>query len=157
MKKDKPTKNEPRTIKVKILLTLMSIWVILGFLNVFYNTYKTISEAKQWLFISDQEKRYKIFGDLYTFFIDINKDTPNNTHVLIYSKDVRTFYLGIYYLYPRIISTVDSIDKFTVLTTSKNYNYIAIYNEKIPVIGYKEIRKYRSKSSKSFWIIYKKL
>ncbi len=104
-----------------------------------YNLVKSISEAKQWLVLTDQQKRYEIFGDLYLFFQLIGQHTKNNSHVLIYSQDTRTFYLSVYYLYPRNIVVSSDKKQFAALAKSHTFDYIALYDAKMPLINYKKI------------------
>src|SRR6266550_146057 len=93
--------NIVQLTKIKILLFLVILWVIIAFFNVTYNTIKSVSEAKQWMFLTNQQKQTKIFGDITNVFITINNDTNKNARVLLFTKDNMLFYLSRYYLYPK--------------------------------------------------------
>jgi uncharacterized protein YpmS len=46
----------------KIFIILIALWTLTSIAAIFLNAFKLRSEVKEWVFISDQEKRYKIFG-----------------------------------------------------------------------------------------------
>jgi hypothetical protein len=104
--------------------------------NVFYNLFKSVSEIKIWFPLSDYEKRQMIFGDLYSFLVSIASVSAKNSDILIYSKDVKTFYLGIYYLYPRKITIVDNKSDFDIYLNTKKFKYIAVYKSALKPISY---------------------
>lgn len=135
--------------KKKIILFLLLSWTTLAFLSLFYNSAKIITEVNEWSFLSDTEKRYKIFGDIYVFFVFIKKNTESNSHILIYSKDVRSQYLGIYYLYPRLIVTVNNDIDFKKIARTKKFNFLAIYGNKFDTNGYSRAASERA------YILYK--
>ena len=58
-----------KSLKEKILLIFIVLWSTLAFLFVFYNASKAVSEFKEWTFLSDTEKRQKLFGELYKFLV----------------------------------------------------------------------------------------
>src|SRR5882724_6103981 len=106
-----------------IIKVLLFIMIISACFNVVYNSVKTISEVKEWTPLSDTQKRHKIFGDLYDFLILVKTYTKNDDHILIYAKDgekYQTYFLSIYYLYPRrITSTVDNNEFIQVAKNKK--------------------------------------
>ncbi len=137
----------------KIFIILIALWTLTSIAAIFLNAFKLRSEVKEWVFISDQEKRYKIFGDLYHFFIFINENTDNEK-ILIVSNDVRTFYLGAYYLYPKKVEVISEkeIDKFMHF---ENYKYVALFNIERKIKGFRIQKIEKSKRGNSFWTIYK--
>ena len=86
--------------------------------------------------MSDTEKRQKIFGDLYTVTMLIEKNTMKKSQILLVSKEKMPYYLTRYYLYPRRI----------YLNSSNKYPYIFVYNTKISTKDYKEIASFSSKT-----------
>lgn len=137
----------------KIFIILIALWTLISIAAIFHNALKLSSEVKEWVFISDQEKRYKIFGDLYNFFIFIDKNTDNEK-ILIVSDDVRTFYLGAYYLYPKKIDVISEseIDSFKYF---ENYKYVALFNVEKKLKGFSTQKIEKSKKGNSIWKIYR--
>lgn len=111
-------------VKKKIFLIIIGFWILLSFFSLFYNFTKSIWEIKEWAPLSDSKKRSKIFGNSHDFFVFIENHTEKTSHIFIYSKDIKTFYLSKYYLYPRLI---DSTDKYYELQNigKIDYQYIA--------------------------------
>ncbi len=134
---------------------LIFLWIILAFFNVFYNSWKTISEVREWAPLSDSQKRHKLFGDLYDFFVLIKNHTGTKDHVLIFSNDGRTHFLSIYYLYPRIIESTNDDKRFIELFRSKKFTYIASFDNPALSKDYIQIASYSSKTSANYGSIYK--
>lgn len=131
----------------KILYVLLFLYFLIAIGNVGYNTIKTYSEIREWYFLTDTQKRYKLFGDLYTFFIFLDKNTPPKASLLIVSKDVRTFYLGRYYLYPKKI-TVVSLPKDIKMQASPQY--IASFGSPVKLQNYSLIKTCGMKEQKGY-------
>lgn len=138
------------SFKEKTLYILIIIWVSLSIFYVLYNSVKAFSEIKNWIFLTDFEKKQEIFGDIYLFLVFVGNNTENNSNILIYSQDVKTFYLGAYYLYPRLIAVVDNKKDFNLRVNSGNFKYAAVFNSGI------KPEKYKSVISDSLGSIYKK-
>src|SRR5882724_2591756 len=111
----------------KILSLLIFLWIIFAFFNVLYNTQKSFSEIKEWGFLSDSEKRHKIFGDIYNFIIFIDTNTKNNAQVLIFSDNDMMYLLSRYYLYPRLVNITNNKKELNILISSGKYLYVASY------------------------------
>lgn len=129
-----------------IFLFLIAAWFILSVIFTLYNAVKSVSEIKQWYPLSDSQRRYKIFGNLYSFLIFLDSKTQKNSKILVYSKDVRTYYLGIYYTYPRTIYVVDNKKIFYKSLSSHKFDYIAVYGnlvlpDKYTLVGSKPFGK----------------
>lgn len=142
-------------MKNKILLSIISIWIILAVFGVAYNCVKSVAEIKTWAFLSDAQKKEMLFGDLYDFLVFIEKHTNKNAHILIFSKDVRTFYYSIYNLYPRIISVATNKQDLAKSLAKTKYDYVVLYDQNASVSGYKLEASYSSKLTKDFGGIYK--
>lgn len=123
--------------KRSFLYILLGIYFLIAVGNVGYNGLKTYTEVRDWYFLSDTQKREKIFGDLYTAFLFIDKNTVENASLLIVSSDVRAFFLGRYYLYPK---------KITVVATAKELaqqalpEYVASIGSSLKLKGYMLIK-----------------
>ena len=139
-------------ITQKILLFLIVFWIFLAIFGIFYNTGKTVTEVKAWAFLSDNEKREKIFGDLNNYFIFIGNNTQKNVQILIYANDVKTFYLSKYYLYPRIVYGTDNKQEFLQKVQTGNYPYVASYNLKFSDNHYKLVATDLEKKSIVFYL-----
>jgi hypothetical protein len=113
--------------KTKTFFCILLAWLLISIFNVFYNLFKSISEIKTWFPLSDYQKRQMIFGDLYPFLFFVGANSSKNSNILIYSNDVKTFYLSIYYLYPRTVTVVDNEKDFKEELNSKKFKYVAIY------------------------------
>ena len=132
-------------MKKTILFSLIVILVGISFFNVFYNLNKTIVEVKEWAYLTNQQKRQKNFGDLYTVAMLIEKNTMKKSQILLVGKEKMPYYFTRYYLYPRRIypTTAKELAK---TNKQKKYQYIFVYNTKIATKDYKEIASFSSKS-----------
>lgn len=140
--------------KIKLLNLFLTLYFLIAVGALFYNGIKTYFEIKEWYFLSDTQKRHHLFGDIYDFFAYINKHTPPKSSILIVSKDVRTFFLGRYYLYPRKLQVVTSeaeVGKQTFLP-----EYVSSYKIPIHITGYSLIGTIILKDSKTSGFLYKK-
>jgi len=122
--------------------------------NVFYNSVKSISEIKNWAFLSDYQKREKIFGDLFVFIDLINKNTKNKSEILIIAKDEMPFYLSRYFLFPKKVYRQDSLN-IAQIDKEKKYQYIAVYNQEVELKNYRQIKMFKSENEKNFGILFK--
>jgi hypothetical protein len=139
----------------KVLYFLVIFWVFLSVFNIFYNVKKTITEIQEWSVLSDNQKRHKIFGDLYDFFIQVNKYTEPNAKILVSSNDGMTSGIGRYYIYPRMLIWPREEKKFKELVKEKKISYIFSYNKFLSFSGYKKIASFSSKTSTNYAILYK--
>lgn len=138
-----------------LLFFLFALWIIIGFFNVAYNSKKAISEVKEWFFLSDYEKRHKIFGDLYDFSLFLNQHTERDAKILLFSKDGMMYGVGRYYTYPRDITPAKDKNDFIRLIKSKQFKYVLFYDEKMTIDGYEQIAFFKSKTAVNFGSLYK--
>ncbi len=141
--------------KRKILLLLILIWIIFSFLSVFYNAIKSVSEAKEWIPLSDSEKKEKIFGDVYNFAEFIKANTENNSKILLLINDGMYYYYSRYDIYPRRIIWADTSDELKELMNKDKFNYAVIYDKKINLNGYEQKSVFFSKKLNELLILYK--
>lgn len=129
-------------MRKKILLLFITVWFLFASFSVIYNSTNTISEIQNWYVLSDTEKRQKIFGDLYDFFVFVKHHIPDGSTVFVFSQDVRTHYFGMYMLYPT--RQVDTNDQKTLMrmVSTKKYEYIATFNYAIRNPSYIEIAQF---------------
>ena len=138
-----------------IFIFLIFLWILLSFFNIFYNLKKTVSEIHEWGSLSDNQKRNKIFGYSHDFFTIIKDHTEKDTKILIFSKDTKTHFLSIYYLYPRRITSTDNEKDFLKLVRTKKYQYIAAYDIPILARDYNQIASFSSMTSTDYGSVYK--
>jgi len=110
----------------KILLFLLSFWIIIAAFRTFYNFSKLYTEEKDWYMLTSEEKRGKYFGDTHYFLRFLDSSTAKNSSIFFITDDLKSYYLSRYYIYPKkeIYGLHDLIDGRQTL---KNYDYIAIY------------------------------
>lgn len=143
---------------IKVFKIIVVCWIIIAFFNIFYNSVKSYSEVKEWGNLTDYQKRYKIFGDLHIFLTLIKDKTKKNDSVLIYTKDGvkwQTFFLSLYYLYPRKITTTIDKKEFTLLSKSNKFDYIATYNSSFISDKYKRSAIFSTLKSANYGSLYK--
>lgn len=143
-------------IKNKIFSWIIVLWIFLAFFSLVYNLGKTYFEIKEWASLSDSEKRYKIFGDVYDFNIFLNNNTNKNAYILLYSQDTIAYYLGRYLIYPKKIVNKTNKNEFLNLVKKKSYTYVATYNTDVPFEGYIKVASFSSKTLKNFGGLYKR-
>ena len=129
----------------KFLLLLILLWIALSFTSILHNSVKSITEIRDWYFLSDTEKRQKIFGDLYTVTMLIEKNTTKKSQILLVAEEKMPYYLTRYYLYPRRIYLTTAKDLARTNKENK-YPYIFAYNTKISNKNYKEIASFSSRT-----------
>ena len=135
--------------KKTILFIVVFFWVVFSVFNTLFNTAKSYSEVKEWAYLSDTQKRHKIFGNIYDFCIFLNENTPKDAEILVYSNDVKTYYLCLYYLYPRSLYVADDKKQFNDFVQKKRYKYIATFNSSLILQHYKQIAN--NKNNKNQW------
>ncbi len=132
-------------MKKNTLFILIIFFICIAWFNIFYNLNKTVYEMKNWVFLSDTQKRVKIFGELYEITQLIDKNTTKKSKILLVTDKKMLYYLTRYYLYPRRIYPTTA--KELASTNKQNkYPYIFVYNTKISTNAYKEIASFSSKS-----------
>ena len=95
----------------KLLFLILIFWTVLAILRTFYNPSKIITEEKDWIRISSEERRHKAYGNIQLVYEEINKVSKNNECISLYSKDPGiSYYLLRYLLYPRKIYWSDAVD-----------------------------------------------
>lgn len=139
-----------------LLFVLFSLWGLLAAGSVGYNAINTYAEVKNWYFLTDTQKREKIFGDLYTFFVFLHSQIQKEKELLLFSKDVRTHYFGMYTFYPTVITDTSSEKTLLQLAKSKKFRFIGTYNKTFSLEGYEQIAFFSSKTSENFGMLYKR-
>lgn len=149
-------RQTPMQIVKKGYLLFFCIWVFLAFGNIVLNYVKAGTQENSLFFLSEQQKKHVIFGDLYNVLELINSTTPISSHILLYTNDPRAFYFGIYTSYPRIISVAKTPKELINETQRVKFMFIVTYNNSLALNNYQQIASYTSKTSKNFGIVYKR-
>lgn len=150
--KQKPQKH---SFIAFIFVCMLCLWSLLSVFSVLYNLQKSVSEAKQWIPLSDAQKKYLLFGDVYSFLMFIKDNTSQTTTILLYPHSEELFYRGIYDLYPRNITTATQQNLHARVQTIKP-TFIATYNAVITVEGYQKIASFSGKQH-NYGELYKRL
>jgi hypothetical protein len=140
----------------KFLLVLLSLWFFIALFSVGYNTINSFFEIKNWSFLTDAQKRHRIFGDLYDFFVFVNVHTADKREILIFSKDVRTHYFGMYMLYPKIMTDTNSEENLIKIAKQATFPYIGTYDYRLHLDTYQEIASFSSPTTHDFGVLYKR-
>ena len=110
-----------------LLLMLVFFWFAISLLRTGYNLSKVYTEERAWIFLSDEEKRNKIFGDLHIFFRFVQKNTKEGSRILFLSPGGKTYYVGLYYLYPTKITYVKNSMEARGLMEKNKFDYLLVY------------------------------
>lgn len=106
------------SISILFFCTLFA-WGVLSFGRTLYNVSKLFTEEKSWIFLSDDAKRERIFGDRYKViqFIKENTSPSSSLQIEMNEKDVydEFYFLNIYYLFPRRVRNVRTITHDVVM------------------------------------------
>lgn len=109
----------------EVLLLLLTLWIFISITRTFYNLSKIYTEERNWIGLTDEQKRGKFFGDAHYFLRFLGSHTSDKSHILLFTNDLRTHYLGRYYLYPAKI--IGEHDTFLWYPKKDIYDYIVIY------------------------------
>ncbi|HVZ11463.1 MAG TPA: hypothetical protein VG965_00360 [Patescibacteria group bacterium] len=90
------------------LLFLLLAWVVIASFRTISNTMKIFTEERQWVFLTDDQKRGKIYGDVYSMYKKIDGVTKKESNILLWSQDGKTFYILRYLLYPKRVYWLNS-------------------------------------------------
>lgn len=112
-----------RNVIYSLCLLILTLWTIISIGRIAVNISKIFIEERQWLFLNDDQKRNRIFGDVYTYIHFINDHTKQGS-ILSFFDDVRTHYYGRYMLYPKKFVSYTSFQLFTDDLSHNQYSYV---------------------------------
>jgi hypothetical protein len=144
------------SLKKFIFVILIGFWIFIAFFNVLYNSFKTVSEIKEWVPLSDSQKRYETIGDSYNFSAFINAHTQSNAKILFYSETGLPYFYARYYSYPRKLYWYENNDPSIKSTRPKKYDVIAFYDMRTSLNGYTLLASISAKQSGYFGSLYKR-
>ncbi len=110
----------------KILLFLLTFWILIAVSRTFYNLSKLYTEEKNWYKLTNEQKRGKFFGETHYFLRFLDSNTSNNSKILLFTNDLKTHYLGRYYLYPAK-KIIGEHDYFQWYPKKDIYDFIVVY------------------------------
>lgn len=126
----------------KILIVLILFWIALSVLRLSFNLSKLITEEQEWLFLSDDEKKSKIFNNYYNLnkFLLIN--TRSKSKILLVTKDGMLYYYSRYDLYPREVYWQKDITSISEL--GGKYDYIFLDQRDFKSLSNSDLEKVNS-------------
>lgn len=110
-----------------LFFIIILIWFLLSIGRLVLNLSKIYTEERFWIGLSDENKRTKIFGDVYIFLLNIDKKIKKNNDVIALSKDGKNYFLARYMLYPQKIYWVKTVQEVEKMLKTKKYRYILIF------------------------------
>lgn len=113
-------------------ISIIILWIAMSFIRTFYNISKIFTEEKEWMVLSDEQKREKLFGDLHNLFSFVEKQTPEDSSIIFLAPGGKTYFLGRYYLYPRKLKWVKSPNSVNSILSLGSYSYILMYQTNDP-------------------------
>lgn len=143
-----------KKVRENIIFALLLLWVIIGVLGVVYNTRKGFFEIREWGFLSQEDKKHKLFGDYYAFYKFL-KANSNSEDIVLFTNDPMAFFLPRYFLYPQRIYWISyEKDFLSKLTQSKNETFF-IYDLDFDLKDHIVVATFSAKSKKSGFFIKK--
>lgn len=137
----------------QLILIFFLCWFSISFIRMFIYSYKTAIDISVWMPLSEKERKYKVYGKIYSHAQKIEHSIPRDKTILLISDDGWTFFLLRYLVYPRRVTwikdstysgrataydyiLIDSsnnyVDKFQIVKTAqlKNVQYPIIIDSK---------------------------
>ena len=147
-----------------VLLILIGLWIVLTFFRMAFNFSKLYTEETRWIFLNDEQKKEKQFGERYVFFMFVKENIKDKSNIILFTNDGMAYYLARYFLYPTTVIWGER--QFTEWGNDINrtYSYAifypttnSLYEEKKIVNGitYTKLKEFKVKGSTK-GIIYKK-
>jgi hypothetical protein len=114
-----------------VFIFVVVLWFLVSILRTFYNIARLFPEIKEWMFLSEDQKRIKMFGDNYSFVQFIKENLEQGSSVAIYTPDStisrQLHLLSTYYLYPGKILFLHNLNNLEKTINNKITNNVAIY------------------------------
>ncbi|MDE2590283.1 MAG: hypothetical protein KGL95_11555 [Patescibacteria group bacterium] len=149
-------KSNKQPITSIVFLVLFACWIVFALISILYNVAKSVSEEKTWGTLTDTQKKYVLFGDVYSFFMFVKNNTLPTASVILYPHTEELFYRGIYELYPRKMTTATTKSALIKDIQTIKPDFVAIYNSPITIDSYQEIASF-SGQNHNFGMLYKRL
>lgn len=127
-----------RNFKVYLII-LVGLWTILVFARIILNISKLYTEEKSWVFLTNEQKREKQFGEKYVFLKFATENMVANSNIVMFTDDGMVYYLARYFLYPTTVIWGER--QFTEWGNdiNRDYSYAIFYPVKRPILGEKKI------------------
>ncbi len=107
-----------------VAIIVLFILLILSIARLGNNFIKIYTEERQWIFLTDEQKREKIFGEIYSYISFIQNNTSNKSSIISFNADAKTYYLGRYFLYPKKFISYAKQSDFVNNINSNIYDYV---------------------------------
>jgi len=115
-----------------LFILLIIVWFVISIIRVANNVLRIYTQERQWIFLTDDQKREKLFGEPFDFLTLIANKTPSTAKIATFlpKPDIEpgSFYLSQYFLYPRNVQSISPINE-GILKKDK-FEYLAIYYPK---------------------------
>lgn len=131
-----------------LCIFFISIWILISILRTIYNVSKIYVEEKNWIILTDEEKRSKFFGNVYNFIKFIELNTDKNTNIVFLSPGGKTYYLSRYYLYPRKITYVKNPKEAYAILKKDKFDYFVVYKTNDKELNENDSLKWKIKNFK---------
>lgn len=99
----------------RVFLLILCLWFLLSLGRVGNNVIRAFGSEREWIFLTDSQKKEKLHGEVHNFLTFVQKNTSSNSSISIMldSPDSSPgfFYKSLYYLYPRKVEIVDKFAK----------------------------------------------
>lgn len=113
--------------KNKILSFIILLWIGIALVRTLYNFSKIITEEKNWIYLTTEQKKEKQFGDRHLFFRFVKANIPSGSNILFDTNDGMAYYLARYYLYPTTVIWEQRQFSEWGNGINRNYNYVINY------------------------------
>lgn len=137
---------------VFILCLILLLWIFISVGRTMHNLFKIFTEEVEWTMLTIDQKNLKAFGNDFNLFESIKKKHPERTNVLLYTKDLKPYYYGRYYLYPSLIYHASNKAQFAKIVKELPFTVVVLYRPTAQDI--RETRKILKETGKSIELIY---
>lgn len=111
----------------KLFIASVFVCFAISILRVGNNYLKIFTEEFYWLNLSDNQKRVRIFGDIYNYIQFVQNNTEEKSKIAFLSPGGKAFYLSRYYLYPRRVTYLKTQKDINNIIKSRDYDYLIMY------------------------------
>lgn len=83
------------------LFIVIGFWISISIFRLFHNMFRLFVEENNLLFVSKEEKREALYGDIYYVVKYIEQNTSETDVTLLLANDGKEYFIARYLLYPR--------------------------------------------------------
>jgi hypothetical protein len=112
-----------KSIIFYIVPLMLSLWIFLAFLRTGYNFLRFFTGEREDIFLSEESKKQKHYGNLYVISEYLRKHTKTKDPVLIVGNAGQLYFFLRYSLYPQKIYWVSNLGNYKIKPTWKYILY----------------------------------